>query len=208
MSSKPQQEGGVSHLAFKALAMGAVAALVYIAFVSLVKLLVWSIVALLAGSVSIAIVIAQAALYAIVTARFGSRVTRSFRIAPLGLRLKVGLSLGVAVVFAAGIFGLEALVPGVIGKVFLPGLAIAEVVTLWLTGSWALQIPSILGWHPKLGIFVPAVPWSHPWFLGIASVPWLLDCLDLLLSKLTQLPLFDSRTDEGQAATRRRRTWR
>lgn len=158
----------------------AIAILVFIAFITLVNLVIWGLVALLALIASAGLLVAQIILYWLIITRLGPTVRDVVFDTSLSLATRV-----IMVIMAIALTGLvtavtELIIPGVLERLLLPGIFAATGITRWLVGYWTAVVPGFLGWQPALGLNSPAVPWSNPVLLAVVAVPLFMGSLVLI----------------------------
>ncbi len=162
----------------------AIAILVYSAFITLVNLVIWGLVALLALIASAALLAAQIILYWLIITRLGSSVRDAAADASLSLARRVIMVITAIALTALVTAVTELIIPGVLGRLLLPGIFAAAGITRWLVGHWTQVVPGFLGWQPALGLNSPAMPWSHPVLLAVVAVPLFMGSLLLVRSAL------------------------
>lgn len=162
----------------------AIAILVFAAFVTLVNLVIWGLVALLALIASAGLLVAQVILYGLIITRLGPAVRDV--VADTSSSLATRAIMVITAIMLTGLVTAvtELIIPGVLGRLLLPGIFAAAGITRWLVGHWAPVVPGFLGWQPALGLNSPALPWSNPVLLAVVAVPLFMGSLVLIRSAL------------------------
>ena len=160
----------------------AIAILVITAFITLVNLVIWGLVALLALIASAGLLAAQVILYWLIITRLGPKLRDV--VADTGPSLATRAVMVIMAITLAGLVTAmtELLIPGVLGRLLLPGVFAAAGITQWLVGYWAAVVPGFLGWQPALGWSSPALAWSNPVLLAVVAVPLFMGSLVLIRS--------------------------
>ena len=162
----------------------AIAILVFIAFITLVNLVIWGLVALLALIAFAGLLVAQIILYYLIITRLGPTVRDV--VFDTSLSLTARTIMGIMAITLTGLVTAvtELIIPGVLGRLLLPGIFAATGIIRWLVSYWTPVVPGFLGWQPALGLNSPTVPWSNPVLLAVTAVPMFMGTLVLIRSAL------------------------